>query len=116
MKKIAVDVPGACQAYELVGGVFSKTMNGNTGNGMESGSRHLISTWLPTRNDQDNDTIGRVVRPDLGVATRDFAIDPTQNLIALVDAEDKCVFHILYSLSYVQCIYAASVIYSCSIL
>lgn len=90
-QKIHVAVPGACQAYELVGGVFSKTMNVkvNVGNGLEGGSRHLIATWLPTRMDRDESTIRRIIRPDLGISTRDFAIDPTQDLIALVDAEDK---------------------------
>lgn len=89
VQSIPVAVPGACQAYELVGGVFAKTMNAS--HGMEGGSRHLIATWLPTRNDQNGDTIHQIVRPDLGISTRDFAIDPTQDLIALVDAEDKYV-------------------------
>lgn len=79
--KVFVPVPGACQAYELVGGVFAKSM----GDAILHGSHHLIATWLPSRTEPAR----TIVREDLGVATRDFAIDPSQDLIALVDADDS---------------------------
>ena len=73
-------VLGTCQAYELVGGVFAKSMG--HGNG---GSRHLVTTWLPSSTtDARSD-----VREDLGIPTRDFAIDPSQDLIALVNVDDR---------------------------
>jgi hypothetical protein len=66
---VPVDIPGHCQAYELVGGMFAKT----TGP-----ARHFYGVWLPTR-----DAPGyQVEHKDIGLVTRDFAIDPTQDLIA----------------------------------
>ena len=81
-----VSLTGTCQAYEMVGGVFAKSMGGLAEDGW-TGSKHLIMTWLPSR-DQEAHSI---TREDLGIASRDFAIDPTQDLIALVDLDDKCV-------------------------
>lgn len=80
-QKTMVPVPGACQAYELVGGVFAKSM----GVAHLTGSHHLNATWLPSRTEGARS----IIREDLGVATRDFAIDPTQDLIALVDGGDR---------------------------
>lgn len=71
---------GTCQAYELVGGVFAKSMGQGT-----NGSRHLITTWLPTATKPARSS----VREDIGIPTRDFAIDPSQDLIALVDTGDR---------------------------
>ena len=80
-----ISLPGTCQAYELVGGVFAKSMGG-MGFDSTSGSKHLIMSWLPTRTNEAH----HIVREDLGIASRDFAIDPTQDLIALVDMDDRC--------------------------
>ena len=54
-----------------------------------SGSRHLQFTWLPTNTDEAR----TIERDDLGVRMRDFAIDPSQDLMALVIADDiaRCV-------------------------
>ncbi|KAH9841153.1 uncharacterized protein C8Q71DRAFT_702214 [Rhodofomes roseus] len=83
MSRTAVSVPGACQAYELVDGVFAKSMmSGAPLYG--PGSHHLNATWLPTRAHPPRS----LVREDIGVATRDFAIDPSQDLIAFVDADN----------------------------
>ena len=82
-KRTAVSVPGACQAYELVDGVFAKSMMSGT-HLYGPGSHHLNATWLPTRSQPARS----LVREDIGVATRDFAIDPSQDLIALVDADN----------------------------
>ncbi|CCM03957.1 uncharacterized protein FIBRA_06111 [Fibroporia radiculosa] len=77
---VPVPIPGACQAYELVSGVFAKSM----GAAQFVGSRHLITVKLPTRTQGPT----RLVREDLGVATRDFAIDPSQDIMALVDSDE----------------------------
>lgn len=76
-----VPMPGSCQAYELVGGVFAKTTNIELGN---HGSRHFVATWLPSKTD-----LGRsLTRPDIGIPTRDFAIDPSQDLVIFVKSDE----------------------------
>lgn len=77
-KTETISFPGTCQAYELVGGVFAKSTC--TGVASSAGSRHLIMTWLPSRTEETHS----ITREDLGLSSRDFAIDPTQDLIALV--------------------------------
>lgn len=81
IEKIPVTMPGACQAYELVGGVFAKTMGGLH----MGGSYHLNATWLPSRTQPARS----LIREDLGVPTRDFAIDPSQDLIVIVSRDDR---------------------------
>jgi len=54
-------MPGTCQAYELVGGVFAKTMADGT-----RGSRHFIASWLPSANDVGH----QLQRDDVGLLTR----------------------------------------------
>ncbi|KAI0631438.1 senescence-associated protein-domain-containing protein [Trametes polyzona] len=71
--------PGMCQAYELVDGVFATSK----GIGF-SGSRHLALTWLPTATSEAR----RIERDDLGFSMRDFAMDPSQDLIAFVLADE----------------------------
>lgn len=44
------------------------------------GSPHLSLTWLPTSTHPG----GQLERVDMGVMMRDFAIDPSQDLIVLV--------------------------------
>jgi len=83
-REIRVPMSGDCQAYELVGGVFAKTSGDILS---RIGSRHFVSTWLPSSSDPGH----TLVRGDLGIATKDFAIDPTQDLIALVKIDDLCV-------------------------
>ncbi|RPD53899.1 hypothetical protein L226DRAFT_469953 [Lentinus tigrinus ALCF2SS1-7] len=80
-----ISAPAMCQAYELVDGVFASSM----GNGL-SGSRHLALTWLPTTREEER----TVEREDLGVTVRDFAIDPSQDLMALVIADEVASFNI----------------------
>lgn len=74
-----ISAPALCQAYELVDGVFASSED----NGL-NGSRHLSLTWLPTFCEPAR----YIERKDMGVALRDFAIDPSQDLIALVVAND----------------------------
>ena len=88
---IRIPLTGSCQAYELVGGVFGKSMRGD---GLDElwppGSRHFVAAWLPTRDDKITNVtqdLKRVVKEDLGVPIRDFAIDPTQDVLALVEVD-----------------------------
>jgi hypothetical protein len=75
--RVTVPMPGTCQAYELVGGVFAKIMNIE---GRSGSSRHFQASLLP-----NSEHSGReIVHQDIGLRTRDFAIDPTQDLLAHV--------------------------------
>ena len=61
-------IPGSWSAYELVDGIFSKTLNSASG---------ILFTALPSR-----DAPGSLTTiDDLGITFRDFAMDPTQDLI-----------------------------------
>ena len=67
--------------------MFAKSVNFLGGHlGWGAGSRHFVAAFLPTR---DRETVPKVERQDLGVPARDFAIDPSQDLIALVDIDDS---------------------------
>lgn len=88
-RQTTVPMPGQCQAYELVGGTFAKSMSESP----VMGSRHLNVTWLPTRNEEHK----AIVRDNLGVPTKDFAIDPSQDLIALVEMDDQYVCNLVPS-------------------
>ena len=86
---IPIAAPALCQAYELVDGVFASSMGNDF-----SGSRHLQFTWLPTNTDEAR----TIERDDLGVRMRDFAIDPSQDLMALVIADDIARYVTLFKL------------------
>lgn len=73
-----VSLYGRCLAYELVGGVFAKSMRNSDGGG------HFIARWLPGIADAGKE----IVWEDVGIAMRDFAIDPSQDLVAYVEADD----------------------------
>lgn len=77
-QRFSVPMPGSCQAYELVAGVFAKT----TPIGADArGSRHFLASCLPSSLHAGS----AIERPDVGLLTRDFAIDPTQDLVAFVE-------------------------------
>lgn len=79
-----VPMPGECHAYELVGGIFAKAMipqHDLTTPGNLLGSRHLSLVALPSATSEPR----TLVREDIGLSCRDFGIDPTQDLIALVE-------------------------------
>ncbi len=89
---MTIPLPGSCQAYELVGGVFAKSMRGGFEDMWPPASRHFIAAKLPTRDNQHVDTgeaseAKDTVKEDLGIWTRDFAIDPTQDLLALLEVD-----------------------------
>ena len=69
---------GECRAYELVAGTFS-TSNGS----------NLFVFWLPSATCD-----GRVLRREtIGLSVRDFAIDPTEDIIVFLEdgSESKYV-------------------------
>lgn len=70
-----VPIPGQYQAYELVGGSFAKAI------GDAEGSTALNVTSLPSR----TQTPSSILLPDLGVIAKDFAIDPSQDLLVLLE-------------------------------
>ena len=95
-----IPLPGSCQAYELVGGVFAKSMRGVLAEMWPPASRLFTAARLPTReffhygNTYDMKSI---VQEDLGLWTRDFAIDPTQDLLVLLDVNNGCVISLTSS-------------------
>ncbi|KAI0703399.1 hypothetical protein BC835DRAFT_1410680 [Cytidiella melzeri] len=92
-QRVTVPLHGSCQAYELVGGVFAKSMRGGGFEDMwPPGSRHFTAAWLPTREyrvSNETDQVQRMVRDDLGIWTRDFAMDPTQDLLVLLEVDQR---------------------------
>ncbi len=75
-----INAPWQCQAYELVDSVFASSRVDN----MFIGSRHLALTWLPT----PAEGARRIEWQDMGFILRDFAMDPSQDLLALVLKEE----------------------------
>jgi hypothetical protein len=73
----SVQLSGPCHAYELVGGVFCKSMK----NGPNS---HFVACELPTRDHSGSQT----VYEDVGLYARDFVIDPSQDLVAYVEGDE----------------------------
>ena len=55
--------------------------------GCAEGVQHPSVTRLPGREEGHT----AVIHEDLGVPTRDFAIDPSQDLVALVEMDEQCV-------------------------
>lgn len=72
----SIVVSGQCHAYELV----NDTLGISKG---VLGSRHLSLTTLPT----SSRPAQMVERDDVGLNTRDFAMDPSQDLVAFVEFE-----------------------------
>ncbi|KAI0065127.1 hypothetical protein BV25DRAFT_1822244 [Artomyces pyxidatus] len=70
-KHTTVTMPGSCRAYELVGGIFAKVFESNG----------FCASRLPSATADER----RLEIADLGVPVKDFAIDPTQGLIALLE-------------------------------
>ncbi|KAH9051375.1 hypothetical protein EDB83DRAFT_2226136 [Lactarius deliciosus] len=71
----AVALAGPCHAYELAGGLFAKAIK-------ESGAaRRLVASWLPSNTVDET----RLVVDDLGVHVKDFALDPSQDLIVFLE-------------------------------
>ena len=80
-----IHVSGELHAYELVAGAFSKS----------DGNEMISVVWLPNSN-----AMGReVILPSSDIAIRDFAIDPTRDLLVLLEDEIGSViaFNLIYS-------------------
>jgi hypothetical protein len=74
-RRVSVAVAGHCHAYELVGGLFAKALE-------DSGAaRRLVASWLPGNGCAERP----LVVDDLGVRIKDFALDPSQDLIVLLE-------------------------------
>ena len=74
-RRTSVALAGHCHAYELVGGLFAKALE-------ESGvARRFVASWLPGNGRAER----RFVVDDLGVRIKDFALDPSQDLIVLLE-------------------------------
>ncbi|KAH9031028.1 hypothetical protein EDB85DRAFT_2146371 [Lactarius pseudohatsudake] len=74
-RRAAVALAGPCHAYELAGGLFAKAIE-------EFGAaRRLVASWLPSNTADET----RLVIDDLGVRIKDFALDPSQDLIAFLE-------------------------------
>jgi len=75
VRRASVALTGHCHAYELVGGLFAKALE-------EFGAaRRLVASWLPSSAAAET----RLVVDDLGVRIKDFALDPAQDLIVLLE-------------------------------
>ena len=75
MRRASVALTGHCHAYELVGGLFAKALE-------EFGAaRMLVASWLPSSLAGET----RLIVDDLGVRIKDFALDPAQDLIVLLE-------------------------------
>ncbi|KAH9913808.1 uncharacterized protein BXZ73DRAFT_55293 [Epithele typhae] len=66
-------LPGPCQAYELVGGVFALSLS----------MHHLALLRLPDAAHAGD----QLERPEAQARVRDFAIDPSQDLVAFVSID-----------------------------
>ena len=73
--RASVALTGHCHAYKLAGGLFAKALE-------ESAAAHqLVASWLPASMADKT----RLVVDDLSVQIKDFALDPVQDLIVLLE-------------------------------
>lgn len=100
-KRYSVRSEGECTAYELVGGIFAKAMPSEgfprdffgpglgayglySFNDGRQESRRLSLIYLPSATRKGG--VAELEHEDIGLDCRDFAIDPSQDLIALVQS------------------------------
>lgn len=67
----ALNMEHECQAYELVGGAFA-----------DANMQNFEIVWLPTSSNDEGRTLRRA---SMGMQVRDFAMDPTQDVIAFLE-------------------------------
>lgn len=65
-----IEITGRCKAYELVGGVFAKTSG-----------EDMLYVHLPTQTED----VWTHHNLDLGFPIRDFAMDPSMDLVAILE-------------------------------
>ncbi|KAH8985235.1 hypothetical protein EDB86DRAFT_3246446 [Lactarius hatsudake] len=74
-REASVTLAGPCHAYKLAGGLFAKAIK-------ESGAaRRLVALWLPS-NMADKTSL---IVDDLSLRIKDFALDPSQDLIVFLE-------------------------------
>ena len=78
--RTAVALAGRCHAYELVGGLFAKALED-----VDGAARRLVAAWLPGNNNNGEGRARLFGVDDLGVRIKDFALDPSQDLIVLLE-------------------------------
>ncbi|VDB86094.1 unnamed protein product [Peniophora sp. CBMAI 1063] len=81
----SIHLPGNCQAYDLVGGYYGKCAGpaDTESDSLEPGERRSITlVTLPSNNPRREAGIETY---DLGVQIKDFAMDPSQDLIAFLE-------------------------------
>ena len=79
-----VSAPALTKAYEFADGVYASSRV----QGAVFRSRHLALTWLPTLATGGGGESRVIEREDVGLSIRDFAMDPSQDLIVLLQVED----------------------------
>lgn len=82
---VSLPLDGECHAYELVGGVFGKAMISPTA---DTFSHALRFYTFPNGGDQREEA-HTLLHNDVGLALRDFALDPYQDLLVLVQIEQN---------------------------
>jgi hypothetical protein len=75
-KRITLNIPFKGGDYEIIGGIFARSML--TPN---SPSNHLFATRLPSAYDDG----GQLMKDLVGLRLVDFALDPSQDLIVFYD-------------------------------
>jgi hypothetical protein len=75
-RRTSVALAGHCHAYELIGGMLAKALEDF------GAARRLVASWLPGNGCAEE---RRFVVNDLGVRIKDFALDPSQDLIVLLE-------------------------------
>lgn len=81
----SIHLPGPCQAYDLVGGLYGKcigTPELNPNSEDDSSGRTITFVTLPS-SDPPQDV--KVETHDLGIHAKDFATDPSQDLMVLLE-------------------------------
>ncbi|KAH9018318.1 hypothetical protein EDB84DRAFT_1626704 [Lactarius hengduanensis] len=80
-RRAAVALAGPCHAYELAGGLFAKAIE------EFRAAPRLVASWLPSNTADET----RLVIDDLGVRIKDFALDPSQDLIVFLEHPSSTV-------------------------
>lgn len=80
-----IQLPGLCQAYDLVGGYYGRCAGPSDIDpaAIDAPDRRLLTlVTLPSSNPLQD---VKVETHDVGVQTKDFAMDPSQDMIALLE-------------------------------
>ncbi|KZV66977.1 hypothetical protein PENSPDRAFT_755247 [Peniophora sp. CONT] len=78
----SIHLPGYCQASDFVGGYFGRCFSHNLDDVDSIGTPNLTLVTLPSRSPTRE---LKVETHDVGVHMKDFTLDPSQDLLALLD-------------------------------